>query len=74
MVYSSQGKAFILNLGKISGKTLNVTWYNPRNGETKTAAPVVNAGQKIFSPPGQGYGQDWVLLLDDSSKNYPLPK
>lgn len=72
MVYSSQGKSFTLNLAKISGKTLKVTWYNPRNGESKAGETIPNVGQKNFTPPSQGYGQDWVLILDDSSKNYSL--
>lgn len=74
MVYSSQGKPFTVNLAKISGKTLQATWYNPRNGETKVADKVANVGQKAFTPPSNGYGQDWVLLLDDSSKGYQAPK
>ena len=73
-VYSSQGKPFTVNLGKISGKTLQATWYNPRNGETKVANKLPNVGQKVFTPPSSGYGQDWVLLLDDSSKGYQVPK
>ncbi|MBB5286556.1 hypothetical protein HNQ92_004717 [Rhabdobacter roseus] len=73
MVYSSEGKPFTVNLGKISGSTLKGTWYNPRTGEAKDAGTSPNQGQKLFSPPSQGYGQDWVLLLDDAAKGYPLP-
>lgn len=74
MVYSSEGRPFTVNLAKISGKTLNASWYNPRNGETKAADKVPNVGQKVFTPPSNGYGQDWVLVLDDSSKAYQVPK
>ena len=73
MVYSSEGKPFTVNLGKISGSTLKSTWYNPRTGEAKDAGPAENQGQKLFSPPSQGYGQDWVLLLDDAAKEYARP-
>jgi len=24
-----------------------------------------------FKPPSSGYGQDWVLVLDDAAKQYP---
>ena len=72
-IYSAQGRDFTVNLGKISGSTLNAYWYNPRNGEVKDGESVQNKGQKKFSPPSAGYGQDWVLVLDDASKKYPKP-
>jgi hypothetical protein len=34
----------------------------------------LNKGQQTFTPPSSDYGQDWVLVLDDASKNYSLPK
>ncbi|HEV7348606.1 glycoside hydrolase family 140 protein [Telluribacter sp.] len=72
-VYTTQGKDFTVNMGKISGQNLKATWYNPKNGETKEGETVENKGQKKFTPPSNGYGQDWVLVLDDVSKNYPKP-
>lgn len=73
-VYSAQGQAFTVRMKKISGSELKVTWYNPRNGETKEAEIVKNKGQRVFTPPTSGYGQDWVLILDDASKGYIIPK
>ncbi|WP_247232058.1 glycoside hydrolase family 140 protein [Telluribacter sp. SYSU D00476] len=70
-VYTTQGKDFTVNMGKISGQNLKATWYNPKNGETKEGEQVENKGQKKFTPPSNGYGHDWVLVLDDASKNYP---
>jgi hypothetical protein len=34
---------------------------------------VTNNGIKKFTPPSSGYGQDWVLVLDDAAKNYAKP-
>lgn len=73
MVYSSEGRPFTLNMAKITGKTVAANWYNPRNGEVKKGELVSNVGQKTFIPPSNGYGQDWVLILDDSSKAYKKP-
>lgn len=70
-VYSAYGKSFTVNLGKISGSSINTFWFNPRNGEAKDAGKFENSGQKLFTPPSTGYGQDWVLVLDDSTKTYP---
>ncbi len=71
-IYSAAGKSFTVVLGKISGKMLNVYWFNPRNGDLKNADRIENSGQKIYTPPTSGYGQDWVLVMDDAEKNYPL--
>lgn len=70
-IYTAAGKSFTVNLGKITGKTLGVCWLSPRNGEVKKESPIENKGTKLFKPPTSGYGQDWVLILDDTEKNYP---
>ncbi|MBN2312472.1 MAG: glycoside hydrolase family 140 protein [Sedimentisphaerales bacterium] len=65
MVYTPTGKSFTLQLGKLKGKTLIASWFNPRNGKTKPIGNVENKGAKIFDPPGEEkLGNDWVLVLD----------
>ncbi len=73
-IYSTIGKPFTVNLGKISGNQLNAHWFNPKNGEVKFIEKLENKGKKKFSPPSTGYGHDWILILDDASKNYSIPK
>jgi hypothetical protein len=73
LVYSSQGNKFTVNTGKISGKELTAHWYNPKNGELKEAGKFQKKGSQEFTPPSTGYGHDWVLIIDDVSKNYKLP-
>lgn len=72
-VYSAQGKPFKLNTTKITGKEINVAWYNPRNGATTDVGRFPNKGQREFTPPDWGYGHDWILIIDDSAKKYSLP-
>ena len=72
-IYSSQGKPVTVNMGKISGNKVLAYWYNPKNGEAKEAGSFDNKGQQIFTPASSGYGTDWVLVIDDVSKNYPAP-
>lgn len=72
-VYSGSGRPFTVNLGKISGATLTAHWYNPRNGAALPLGSVENKGTKVFTPPGIGFGADWVLVLDDASRNFPKP-
>ena len=73
-IYTAQGKPVTVNLAKISGNETTAFWYNPKNGETKDDGRFQNSGQKVFTPPSSGYGHDWVLVIDDASKNYEKPK
>ncbi len=72
-IYSAQGKKFAASTGKISGTDLMGYWYNPRNGEKTEIGRFPKKDQQEFTPPTTGYGQDWVLVLDDASKNYSSP-
>lgn len=72
-VYSALGKVITLNLGKITGSQVVGYWFNPKNGDVKDLGTFENKGTKQFNPPTLGYGQDWVLILDDASKKYPKP-
>jgi hypothetical protein len=59
---------------KISGQKVKCQWFNPRNGESIEIGELENTGISEFDPPGQTErGNDWVLVLGDSSKNYPAP-
>ena len=72
MVYSTAGKPFTVNMGKIKGPSLKGFWYNPRKGEKTMIDTTVNSGSKKFTPPTANYGQDWVLVLFDAAKNYEV--
>lgn len=73
LVYTSQGKNFTVNTSKISGKEIVAYWYNPRNGEAKEIGKFEKKPQQEFTPPGTGYGYDWVLVIDDSSQKFTTP-
>jgi len=72
-IYSVAGKAFTVAMNKIKGDSLQTYWYNPRNGKTKDVGTFANTGTKKFDPPTKGYGQDWILVIDDYSKRYRKP-
>jgi hypothetical protein len=73
-IYSTAGKPFTVNMGKISGKQVNATWFDPRTGNTIVLGKFKNTGKQLFTPPSTGIDNDWVLILDDMNKNYPVPK
>lgn len=49
------------------------SWVYPRNGTSQRIGAFPNAGTREFTPQYEGLGSDWVLVLDDASKNYPAP-
>ncbi|MFN8255555.1 MAG: glycoside hydrolase family 140 protein [Bacteroidales bacterium] len=73
MVYVPVGRKFSLKMDVIKGKEVIGWWYNPRNGEAKQAGKFSNTGTQSFISPAPGESLDWILVLDDASKNYPAP-
>lgn len=72
--YTAVGKPFTVQPGKITGKKLQGHWYNPRDGKYSDAGAWDNTTQKKFTPPSVGYGQDWILVVDDIEMGYTLPR
>ena len=72
-VYDAQGRPFTLNLGKISGTRVRCWWYNPRSGDSTDAGEFENTGSRALVAPSEGFGSDWVLIVDDASKGYKPP-
>jgi len=73
-VYTTSGRPFTLHMGKISGDQVKGYWYDPHDGSTKPIGTLDNTQTHEFTPPAQGLGHDWVLILDDASKNFKEPK
>lgn len=72
-VYSAQGRRFTVNLGRISGDRLKAWWFNPRTGNATELETLSNEGTREFACPSEGFGSDWVLVLDDASKRFGVP-
>ena len=60
-------------MGKISGARVNGFWYNPRDGASTPMGSFDNIGTREFVPPSEGFGSDWALILDDSSRGFTAP-
>ncbi len=73
MVYVPAGRAFKVNLGKLSGDKVKAWWFNPRNGKATLIGTFAKTPERQFAPPDAGENLDWVLVLDDASKNFPPP-
>ena len=57
----------------LSGKKVKAWWFDPRHGTATEIGVFDKKGVREFKPPIHGKGNDWVLVLDDASKSFPLP-
>jgi hypothetical protein len=64
-IYTYTGREMKLNMGKLSGKKIRASWFNPRNGSISEIGIFADEGTRDFDPPGEKEeGNDWVLILD----------
>ena len=73
MVYIPSEQFVRINLGLLSGETVRAWWFNPRSGAATPAGEFSKKAETEFRPPHDASGRDWILILDDSAKNYPPP-
>ncbi len=73
MVYAPVGRAFKVRMDKITGAKVKAWWFNPRDGSAAAIGEFENKGEREFTPPNPGEALDWVLVLDDTAKNFPEP-
>ena len=73
MVYAPVGRAFKVRMEKITGAKVKAWWFNPRDGSAAAIGEFANTGEREFTPPNPGESLDWVLVLDDAAKNFPVP-
>lgn len=84
MYYLTSGQNVTASLSNLKGPKLNAWWFNPRTGETcdpagkssnrPFAVLEIGKGREEFDPPGEpADDNDWVLVLDDISRNFPPP-
>ncbi len=72
LAYLPQGQNVELDTARIPGGVLRVWWMNPRTGEGVGVSERPNAPRTVFTAPTETPGEDWVLVVDDAAKNYPV--
>ncbi|MBE0655065.1 MAG: DUF4038 domain-containing protein, partial [Bacteroidales bacterium] len=70
-IYTAYGLSPIVNLDKLEAEKVIGWWFNPRSGESFKIGEFAGKGILEFAPEGNRI--DWVLVLDDLSKNFPPP-
>ena len=74
MCYVPDAAITEINTSKVSGDYINVWLMSPRTGAVKYIGIFENRGtHTITMPTFEGARQDWILLIDDASVNFPVP-
>ena len=73
MIYLPVGNTVTVNTSALAGNTLKYWWFNPRDGKSRLGGTESRKAKMVFTPPTFGLEEDWVLVIDDVSKNYPTP-
>jgi hypothetical protein len=71
-IYIPVPRPITVRLDKLSGREVRAWWYDPRTGEAQLIGEFRRNGERTFTPSGTGE-IDWVLVLDDASKDFPPP-
>jgi len=71
-IYLPTGQPITIATTRLSGQRLRASWFDPRTGEWTPIGQSATADARQFTPPSSGWGNDWVLVLDDAARGYPV--
>ncbi|HMD86395.1 MAG TPA: glycoside hydrolase family 140 protein [Terriglobia bacterium] len=66
IAYLPSKRTISVDMSKVSGAQTTGWWFDPRTGRATAAGDFPTSGSQELTPSGEG---DWVLVLDDASKN-----
>jgi hypothetical protein len=73
MIYIPSGQHVRVNLSLLTGPKVRAWWFNPREGTATALGEFDKKAEAEFRPPYDRKGRDWILVIDDASKNFPAP-
>jgi hypothetical protein len=73
MVYLPIGKTITVNTSYMTFKEVTAWWYNPKESGVRKIGKLKREDQMNFTSPTTGIENDWVLVIDDATKNYKEP-
>ncbi len=71
LIYLPQNRPVTIALEKLSGARKKVWWFDPRTGRATPGKEQKGKKPATLTPP-EG-GKDWVLVIDDASRNFNAP-
>lgn len=71
--YAPRGESFTLDKSVIKAEQQRQYWYDTRYGTSYVIKDQDSFGIQTFTPPTNGRGNDWILVLMDVAAKYPVP-
>jgi hypothetical protein len=72
-IYSPRGEQFSIDKSIINGKRVSEIWFDPRYGNSYNIHTGDTKGFQTYTPPTNGRGNDWILIIENSEMNFPPP-
>lgn len=72
MIYLPVGKTITANISFMKCKNVIAWWFNPKDASVQKTM-LERKDQMEFTSPTTGVENDWVLVIDDATKNYKEP-
>ena len=72
IAYLPHGNPVGIHMNRISSRDVQARWYDPRVGTWHNIGGFPNTGTRVFVAPSGGDKNDWVLVLEDAKRNYPV--
>jgi hypothetical protein len=73
IIYLPVGKSISVNTSILVGDKIKYWWFNPRDGKCRPGGTAMRQAKTVFTAPTFGLEEDWVLVIDDEQKKYPIP-
>ena len=73
-IYSPRGEKFTIDKNMIPAQKHNEIWFDTRYGVSYVLDEGDTMGIQTYTPPTKGRGCDWILIIEDKDKQYPLPE
>ena len=70
IMYIPKGQEITINARNISGNSMRLHWYSPRNGYALKIGVAELRERFGITPPSE---EDWVLVFDEDAKKFPAP-
>ena len=70
-VYLPSNFQVVIDFSRIRGENFKAWWYNPRTGDATFIRDIEGEPRERFTVPLAGV--DWVLVIDDASRNFNEP-
>lgn len=73
MVYTPLGNPVELDRKLLQAESYIAWWFDPRSGKSVRIGERTRSDAGSFMAPSRGPGFDWILVLDESGRNYSAP-